>query len=475
MFFSPSPQRRRQLQISERRLLIMAGDIVAAVASVLIALRVWTIVSGDPFTLEFILAQGGWFAILLGLWLLLASANDFYDLRVSSRRRTTMRRLLLITAQTWVIYLVVFFFSPVGTLPRLFIIYYGIASFILISLWRMSRPFLVGWVSQPRRTLIVGADWSARALLDAMRDYAADEYKVRGIIAINGEDVGTTINDVPVLGTGKDLMNYVRRDRISELVITTIHNLPGETFQAVMDAYEQGITVAPMSLVYEGITGRVPVEHVNDDWAVVLLPIRNTDGAFDPYPVFKRITDILMALVGLAAFAILLPLIALAQRLDSPGGVFYSQDRVGRNGSTFRVYKLRSMIPDAEAATGAVFAREGDPRITRVGRFLRKSRLDELPQLYNVLIGDMSMIGPRPERPEHVERFQEMIPFYRTRHIVRPGLTGWAQVRYEYGATDEDALVKLQYDLYYIRHQALLLDMNIMLRTVGKVVSLSGV
>jgi lipopolysaccharide/colanic/teichoic acid biosynthesis glycosyltransferase len=161
--------------------------------------------------------------------------------------------------------------------------------------------------------------------------------------------------------------------------------------------------------------------------------------------------------------------------LDSRGSIFYSQDRVGRNGSIFRVYKLRTMIPDAEAKTGAVFSRKGDPRVTRVGRLMRKTRLDEVPQLFNLLRGDMSFVGPRPERPEHVQRLQEKIPFYRTRLIVRPGLTGWAQVRYEYGANDEDALIKLQYDLYYIRHQSLLIDVNIMLRTVRKVISMSGV
>lgn len=475
MFFSPSPQKRLQLQISERRLLIAAGDIVAVIAAVLIALRIWTIVARYRFTLDFILAQGGWFVVLLALWLLLASANDFYDLSISARRGRMMRRLLIITAQTWVVYVLVFFFSPPGALPRLFIIYYGVASFILIALWRLSRPFLVGWVSQPRRTLIVGADWSASVLLEAMRDYAEADYDVRGIITLNGDDIGTMVNGVPVLGTGRDLMNFVQRDRISELIITAIHNLPGEAFQAIMDAYEHGITIMPMSLVYEGITGRVPVEHVNEDWAVVLLPIKNSDGAFDPYPVLKRVADILFSLVGLAVFAVLLPFIALVMKLDSPGSIFYTQERIGRNGVFFRVYKLRSMIPDAEAKTGAVFSRQGDPRVTRVGRFMRKTRLDEVPQLYNVLRGDMSLIGPRPERPEHVVRLQEKIPFYRTRLIVRPGLTGWAQVRYDYGATDEDALIKLQYDLYYIRHQSLVLDVNILLRTVGKVLSMSGV
>jgi exopolysaccharide biosynthesis polyprenyl glycosylphosphotransferase len=246
-------------------------------------------------------------------------------------------------------------------------------------------------------------------------------------------------------------------------------------FQAVMDAYEQGVKVVPMPLLYERITGRVPVEHIDQHWSVVFLPVSGNDGLVDPYPFLKRAMDVLMGLIGLVAFVLLLPFVALAIRLDSKGGIFYFQERLGVNGCVFRLIKFRSMVQNAEAETGAVFSGRGDARVTRVGKFMRKTRLDELPQVINVLRGDMSFVGPRPERPEHVIRLQAKIPFYRTRMIVRPGLTGWAQVRYDYGATDEDAMVKLQYDLYYIRHQSLLLDVNILLRTVGKVLSMSGV
>jgi len=185
--------------------------------------------------------------------------------------------------------------------------------------------------------------------------------------------------------------------------------------------------------------------------------------------------DITLGLIGLTVLTILLPFIALAIRLDSRGGIFYTQVRVGLNGLPFRIIKFRTMIQDAEANTGAVFSKPDDPRVTRIGRFMRKTRLDELPQIFNVLRGDMSFIGPRPERPEHVARLQQKIPFYRTRHIIRPGITGWAQVQYQYGSTDEDAMAKLQYDLYYIRHQSLALDLNILIRTIGKMLRLSGV
>jgi exopolysaccharide biosynthesis polyprenyl glycosylphosphotransferase len=347
---------------------------------------------------------------------------------------------------------------------------------VLISLWRFSRPALLGWASEPRRTLVVGTGWAAEVMIDAIREYASDEYDVRGVIG-SPEEVGMTVNGVPVLGAGVDIMNFVYRDQITEIIISGTHQLSvsGATFQAVMDAYERGVVITPMTLLYERLTGRVPVEHVNNDWAVIFLPMKNAEGMFDPYPFLKRLFDIVCAVVGLAAFIVIFPLIALIIRLDSPGSIFYTQERLGRNGCLFRVIKLRSMVENAEATTGAVFSKPGDPRVTRAGRFLRKTRLDEVPQLINVLRGDMSMIGPRPERPEHVQRLTQKIPFYRTRFIVRPGLTGWAQVRYDYGSTDEDALIKLQYDLYYIRHHSLMLDFNIMLRTVGKVLSMSGV
>jgi lipopolysaccharide/colanic/teichoic acid biosynthesis glycosyltransferase len=166
---------------------------------------------------------------------------------------------------------------------------------------------------------------------------------------------------------------------------------------------------------------------------------------------------------------------ALLVKLEDGGPVFYPQKRLGLNGKVFTIYKFRSMKPNAEDATGPVFAQLNDPRVTRIGRFMRRTRIDELPQLINVLRGEMSLVGPRPERPEHVARLMTSIPFYRTRLVTRPGLTGWAQVRYQYGSDDQDALVKLQYDLYYIRHKSLLLDVNILLRTVGKVLKMGGV
>lgn len=476
MFFQPTSrrQRRPQLQISERRLLLMFGDVLAVMLSVLFALRIWAWVARTAFRPEFVLRNGYLFVVLIALWLFLASVNDLYVLQVAASRTQTLRRLILVNLQLFFVYVLIFFLSPRDALPRLFVLYYAVLSIVIIAAWRFTRPALMGWASEPRRTLIVGGNAAAAALVQAIREHAARDYELKGIIGTS-ESLGQTIEDIPVVGIHSDLMNFVARDRITELVITSTRDLTGELYLSVMDAYERGIKVLPMTLLYERMTGRVPVMHIQDDWPIVLLADQDDHPMVEVDRILKRLIDIVLSLIGMIGFLLILPVIALLIRLDSQGTIFYSQDRVGLNGRIFRIYKFRSMVTDAEADTGAVFSKPGDPRITRVGGFMRKTRLDELPQFINVLRGEMSLIGPRPERPEHVARLSEKIPFYRTRLIVRPGLSGWAQVKYNYGANDEDALVKLEYDLYYIRHQSLLLDMNIIVRTIGKALLFKGV
>lgn len=473
MLFSPSPRDQGvQLRISERRLLLMFGDTLCVAAAVFIALYLWSTRASVAFTAEFVIPQLYLLFGLIGAWLLIASANDFFVLSVAANRWLAFQKLIVITLQMIVIYLLVFFLSPRDALPRLFILYYGVASFILIAIWRLVNPALIGWASARRRILIIGTDASAETIIEALREQGQEAYEICGVIS-SGEEVGKKVCDIPVIGAGSDLLNFVRRDRIRELVITSIPNVEGDLFRNLMKAYEDGVALVPMPIVYERITGRVPVRHVNNNWAVV-LPI-DAQSSFDPYPFFQRLTDIFFGVLGLILFIVLLPFVALAIRLDSRGSIFYGQTRMGLNGRTFRIYKFRSMIQDAEKHTGPVFSTPKDRRITRVGRFIRRTRIDELPQVINVLRGDMSIVGPRPERPEHIERLTESIPFYRTRLVVRPGLTGWAQVRYEYGSNDVDALIKLEYDLYYIRNQSILLDVTIIVRTIGKVIRMSGV
>ena len=472
MIFKPSPEHHApQLRISERRLMLMAGDVLAVAMAVLVALIVWSAAAREPFDLVFVWPRSHWFIILIGLWLILAGANDFYELRVAASRLATFQSLVLINLQMVVLYVLAFFFAQPLALPRLFILYYAVAAFALIGLVRLLNPALSGWAGR-RRVLIIGTDWAALTIIGAIGRHAHHVYDIRGLIA-EPDDILTELCDIPVIGKGSDMRRIVKDQRISEVVVTSTRELSGGTFQGVMDAYEDGVSIVPMPLLYERITGQVPVDHIGNNWTVV-LPMDSTS-LFSPYHFLKRLLDVLLSLTGMTVFALLLLPLALLIRLDSPGNIFYSQERIGLNGHLFRIYKFRSMRNNAEQQTGAVFSRPGDSRVTRMGRWMRKARLDELPQVYNILRGDMSFIGPRPERPEHVKRLTEKIPFYRTRLVIRPGLTGWAQVRYNYGSTDEDALIKLQYDLYYIRHQSLSLDINILVRTVGKVLKMSGV
>jgi exopolysaccharide biosynthesis polyprenyl glycosylphosphotransferase len=226
-----------------------------------------------------------------------------------------------------------------------------------------------------------------------------------------------------------------------------------------------------MPVLYEQITGRVPIQYIGDYWDSALPLDHPVAGGI--YPILKRGLDILGAAIGLALYAPLLPFIALAIYIDSPGPIFYRQERVGKGGRTFRLIKLRTMVPDAEKQ-GAVFAGEDDPRVTRVGRFLRRTRLDEFPQLINILRGEMSAVGPRPERPEHLKELEKEIPFHRVRLAVRPGMAGWAQVNYGYVSSVEDARLRLEYDLYYIKHQSLWLDVVIILRMMAQMLMLRG-
>ncbi|MCA9886494.1 MAG: sugar transferase, partial [Anaerolineae bacterium] len=272
----------------------------------------------------------------------------------------------------------------------------------------------------------------------------------------------------------KDLPVLVTEYQADELVLASDLSYEPEVAQLVVDQYIHGIHFVNLSNLFERLAGRIPVEHIGKDWFSVLPNDDNSQYMRLYYTSLKRLFDVIFAIVG---FILTLPVMAITTiiiKLDSRGPVIYTQERVGLYGKTFRIYKFRTMVTDAEAKTGAVFAQKNDSRVTRIGRFLRKSRIDELPQFINILRGDMSFIGPRPERPVHVERLAQKIPFYNTRLVVRPGLSGWAQICYDYGSDDEDARKKLEYDLYYIRYASLALDLTIVFRTFYKVITLSG-
>jgi exopolysaccharide biosynthesis polyprenyl glycosylphosphotransferase len=271
--------------------------------------------------------------------------------------------------------------------------------------------------------------------------------------------------------TIRDLVRCTKENNVPEIILAITNDFSHSLFDALLECKVQGVEIILMPILYEQLTGQVPIDHIGNNWTVA-LPLESAE-AGGWYPIAKRLFDIVGALVGFVVFLPLLPFLALAIKLDSPGPVFYSHTRAGRGGKLFRLTKLRTMIVEAEK-NGAKQAQENDPRITRVGRYLRKLRLDEMPQLLNVLKGEMSAVGPRPERPEHLKEFDNMIPFHRLRNSVKPGMAGWAVINYDYIDSIEDAKVRLQYDLYYIKHQSFTLDLSILLRTIGQLFEFRG-
>ena len=464
---------RLQLPVSERRLLLMAGDVIASEVAVLVALALWAHRARTAFDFRFITPHLQWFIFLPVLWLVLATAHDYYNLRVAARVGESLSRLALIVVEVLVVYLATFFLSTPGSLPRLFILYYAVLSLALIGLWRAARISLIGWTGFRTRALIVGSGHEAEAIWRALTEEAAGDYELVGLVA-SASETPPAEEAARYLGNGAQLRRLVSERGVTELVVAYTNEIPPDVFAGLLACYEAGVQVTPMTRLYEQVTGRIPIEQMSERLWSLVLPADTSSLRAYLYALWKRLTDIALALVGLALFALTLPILALAIRLDSPGPVFYAQVRLGLGGRPFRIVKLRSMIANAEQDGGAQWAQENDSRVTRVGRFLRRSRLDEVPQLLNVLHGEMSLIGPRPERPEFVDMLAREIPYYRARLAVKPGLTGWAQVRYRYGSTREDALRKLQYDLYYIRRQSPLLDLIIAIKTIGLMVTFAG-
>jgi exopolysaccharide biosynthesis polyprenyl glycosylphosphotransferase len=270
------------------------------------------------------------------------------------------------------------------------------------------------------------------------------------------------------------LVNLVESLDIDELVIaiTDSSRISHELYEAIMDCREKGLPIVTMPTIYERLTGRVTIEHSGLN--IELAAGQSDSSLLRMFNTIKRLIDIIGAISGICFTAFLIPFITVANWLWSPGPLFFRQERLGLGGRTFRVIKFRSMVPEAEEQSGAVWAAENDFRVTSFGRFLRNTHLDEFPQFINVLLGEMSLVGPRPERPEFVVELSKSVPFYRARHSVRPGITGWAQIHQDYGDSFELAKEKLEYDLFYIKRAGFRLDTVILLRTITKVLGLQG-
>jgi sugar transferase (PEP-CTERM system associated) len=337
----------------------------------------------------------------------------------------------------------------------------------VVLLARFTYEFLTRIQRHRRRLLFMGIGDHAQRTAREILDDRSRDYEIVGFLAEKREEEGWRIGGRSVLGVYADLEHVVERERVDQVVVAVADRRKLLPLEALLRVRLHGVEVLEEAKIHEEITGKIPVEDLRPSWLIFSEGFSNSALR----NVTKRMFDVVVSTVVLILSAPFALLVALAVKLDSPGPVFFKQKRVGQGGREFTVYKFRSMRNDAEQPGKPVWASQNDPRVTRVGRLIRKTRIDELPQLWNVLQGTMSLVGPRPERLFFTEKLRERIPFYDQRHAVKPGITGWAQVRFRYGADESDAVEKLRHDMFYIKHHSIMFDLRILLETIRVIFS----
>mgnify|MGYP000923344089 CR=1 FL=1 len=474
---SAAPRASLRLTAPERKWLLLGWDLVLVNGALLGAAVMWNEFAVGGFAVA---AHLKWFLTLTVLWFIIGTVLDLYNLARAASTSAIIANAGSAALATTLIYLAIPWLTP-PILRRSYA--FGLVALATASIvaWRVFYAKALVHPVFRQHGLVVGSPSADLDLALAIQQagqnqegnpYKGTGYEIIGRVAEEGGDDGPS--GIPLLGDMRKLVRLARQSNVDEIILTqgAERTLSREGREVLLDCREVGLQISSLASVYERLTGRLPVDHATYDVQLLLSAVDNPSVRL--YRATKRAMDVVLALVGLVALGLVLPFVALANALWSRGPLFYYQQRIGKGGRPFTVIKLRSMIVDAERCSGAVWCGKGDPRITRIGHLLRKSRLDELPQAINVLKGEMSIVGPRPERPHFVGRLARDLPLYRARHAVKPGLTGWAQVHLEYGDSAEDARAKLEYDLYYVKHACLYLDLLTMLHTVRVVIGLKG-
>jgi exopolysaccharide biosynthesis polyprenyl glycosylphosphotransferase len=395
-----------------------------------------------------------------------------YDLQIASNYKQILKSSFFTIISTITFFLLTPFYTPSLPKSRFDILLFYLSVLIAILSWRL---FYIEFFVSNRfaKKVILVCDKSQ--VLELIKGIENDDilYEIIGFVDTesdnNVEFETEKINNISL----ENLKNYVIKENVKEIVIASqkTDGIQTELYNHLIHLLEKGFVIREYLNVYEESNYRIPLQYVTTDFYKYFPFSRSNSNQL--YRMFIRLTDFCFSLTGLLFLLIIIPIVYVINLIANKGELFYTQERVGKNGMVFNIYKFRSMVANAEA-NGAVFATQNDSRITAFGKFLRKSRIDEIPQYLNVLKGDMSIIGPRPERPVFVNEIAEKMPYYQIRHVIKPGLTGWAQVCYPYGASIDDSLMKLQYDLYYIKHRSIILDIEIISKTLSTVLFYRG-
>lgn len=463
---------RWHLRAPERVAILLIGDLLMAGVALFLALYYWA--AGDAwmeFSLEFIVTRPPfWFFLLPFFWIILLV--ELYDVRRAGSPRETIKGIGLGALIYALIYLLIYFSSEPNSLPRRGVALFIIAAALLTLLWRMAYIRMFTAPHLLRRVLIIGAGNAGETISDVISKQWPPPFNTIGLIDDNPQKQGMALENLTVLGDSSQLIELIKKHQITDLILAISGQMGGRMFQAILAAQEMGVKLAPMPQVYEELLSRVPIFLLEAEWIVRSFVEKSHISTL--YQLLKSLLDFTGGLIGTLIMAFFFPLISLGIILETGFPIFFTQNRLGRGGQSYKIIKFRTMDRDAEKDGETRMTEENDERVTKFGWILRKTHLDELPQFINVLRGEMSLVGPRAERPRLVEQFQKEIPFYRARLLVKPGITGWAQINYGYAGTVEETAVKLEYDLYYIEHRNLLLDISIILRTIGQVLGFKG-
>ncbi|MCH8534543.1 MAG: exopolysaccharide biosynthesis polyprenyl glycosylphosphotransferase [Flavobacteriaceae bacterium] len=458
-----SPTKSTHFEISERKILLRIVDFL------LTGLSIW--VSVEVFNLSYFGSLSNfyqWFLILGTYFVFFATVFELYDLQKAESKYRVFKNLVLVCLLTVLFFLATPVLTPSLPQNRYPIIYFFLILFSLIYLWRFAYIVLITAPRFYKRVLIIGDHFDINQIKHELEKNDPN-YEIVGYI--DSDFTNHIVTDVQKYALD-NINSVVQHEKVSEIVVTnSLQGVNSQTYKKLLPLLENGYTIRAYTQVYEEITNKIPIENVKNDFYCYFPFSRSNQNKL--YLAFTRIFDILISIIGLVFFIVILPVILIINLIGNRGPLFYKQVRVGKNGKHFEIVKLRSMIKEAENK-GAQWATKNDLRVTKYGKMLRKTRLDEIPQFINVLKGDMSFIGPRPERPIFVEELAKEIPFYEIRHVIKPGLTGWAQVKAKYASSKEDSLEKLQYDLFYIKRRNIFLDLRILLKTMSTVVFFRG-
>jgi exopolysaccharide biosynthesis polyprenyl glycosylphosphotransferase len=453
--------------ISERKVLLRFFDIVSIVAVLYFV--------SSTFDFDYItITKENWrWVVVLVLYIsIFGTIFELYDLQKSSKLDKISTSIIFTVSLTVLFYFLTPFLTPVLPENRLQILYFYFAILIALFIWRITYLTFIVSPRFYRKVLIVGETSNIEIIVEAFKN-ADPNYKIVGFINCEPRKSEKIKFQHIVEYSPKQIYQVIKDEAITEIVIASYNSdsITPEIYKDLITLLEGGFSIKEYTQVYEEMTQRVPVQFVGKDFYKYFPFSRSNQNKL--YLFFQRVFDILISILGILIGILFVPVILIGNLIGNRGPLFYIQERIGKNGNLFSIIKYRTMVKNAEN-NGAVWAKKNDARITAFGKFLRNTRLDESPQFLNILIGDMSLIGPRPERPHFVKQLSQLLPFYETRHIVKPGLTGWAQVKTRYGSSVDDSLLKLQYDLYYIKHRSFFLDVNVLIKTLSTVIFYRG-